>query len=171
MDTLLHTLPRLALPPQYLYPQIQRHPHHLHIKSLEWGLWYWKSGPSSIRLGCTCIHFQYLWTGCKKESCLPIRGRINSSYQETHKRFLKPGPAGHEWNCITSGSNRGIPQAHIPHRIIKAPCNGGYNHHCLLLSLTEWRVHKTLQGKTKWVVGLLHKNPPIPSTGYCFLEK
>ena len=136
--TVLHTVPRLDLPRRYLYMKMQRRHHLFCIKNPDRGLRFRKLGPSSISLGYTCRHLQDLGTGWKKESCLPNRGIINSSNQETCRSFLTPGPTGHASNRITSGNTGCIPQACITHSILKESRSEGSCHHFLILSLTQW---------------------------------
>ena len=143
-DTVLYTVPCLTLPIQYIYLQMQRHPRRFLIKSPHQGFLYRKSDPSSIHIQRNRGHLQDLLTGCKIESHLPNGGIIHYSCQETNRRFLTPGPAGRALNCSTSGIARGSSQARSTHSRRKEPRSGGSYHRCLLQSLREWRIHKTL---------------------------
>ena len=109
--------------------------------------------------------------GCKIESRLPNGRRIHFPHKDNHIKFWTLGPANDASNRSTSGSIKGSPQDSINHRRQKEPRHRVSYHHYLLLYLTEWRIQRNLQDKTKWEVGLRYKNPPNPSTGYWVLEE
>ena len=83
------------------------------------------------------------------ENRVPFSKRRKRSYsfQETHWRLLTPTPAHLTSNWSTIIINVDSPQFCITHSRQKEPHRRVYYHHCFLLFITEWQLHKNPQKK------------------------